>query len=167
MADAYGIPREHNDADTSIVQPVNEIIGNLTLESDVHYSQIEGIFGHQPPRVCLKCTLQRSGDRRRTLNLRLQTDAKTQTINSCRKASATACVRLRAPSFAFAFLKWLRTVSTPRLSAPAISSIVLPSEAIFNTDSSLCVKRVREIAFLIFLIFFFRRRLRHLLFSRH
>ena len=67
MADAYGIPREHNDADTSIVQPVNEIIGNLTLESDVHYSQIEGIFGHQPPRVCLKCTLQRSGDRRRTL----------------------------------------------------------------------------------------------------
>ena len=68
MADAYGIPREHNDADTSIVQPINdyEIIGNLTLEIDVHYSQIEGIFGHQPPRVC-SSGLQRSGDRRRTL----------------------------------------------------------------------------------------------------
>jgi hypothetical protein len=71
---------------------------------------------------------------------------KTQTINSCRIASATACVRLRAISFACAFLKWLRTVSTPRLSAPAISSVVPPSEASFNTDSSLCVKLVRETA---------------------
>jgi len=71
---------------------------------------------------------------------------KTQTINSCRIASATACVRLRALSFALAFLKWLRTVSTPRLSTPAISSVVLPSEASFNTDSSLCVKLVRETA---------------------
>ena len=49
-------------------------------------------------------------------------------------ASATVCVRLRVPSFACAFLKWLRTVSSPRPSAFAVSCIVRPIDACRNTD---------------------------------
>jgi hypothetical protein len=37
-------------------------------------------------------------------------------------ASATVSVRSRVPSFACAFLKWLRAVSPPRPSAFAVSS---------------------------------------------
>lgn len=67
-----------------------------------------------------------------------------QMIRSCRKASATACVRLRLPSFASAFLKWLRTVSTPKPSTLAISRAVLPSEACRSMASSLWVNVDRE-----------------------
>ena len=49
-------------------------------------------------------------------------------------ASATVCVRLRVPSFAFAFLKWLRTVSSPTPSVCAVSCNVRPIEACRNTS---------------------------------
>ena len=59
-------------------------------------------------------------------------------------ASATVCVRLRVPSFACAFLKWLRTVSSPRPSASAVSCNVRPIDACRNTDCSLGVRTERE-----------------------
>ena len=59
-------------------------------------------------------------------------------------ASATVCVRLRVPSFAWAFLKWLRTVSSPRPSAFAVSCNVRPIDACRKTDCSLGVRHARE-----------------------
>ena len=59
-------------------------------------------------------------------------------------ASATVCVRLRVPSFAFAFLKWLRTVSSPTPSAFAVSCNVRPIEACRNTACSLGVRTALE-----------------------
>ena len=55
-------------------------------------------------------------------------------------ASATVCVRLRVPSFACAFLKWLRTVSSPSLRASAVSSTVKPADACRKTARSLGVR---------------------------
>ena len=59
-------------------------------------------------------------------------------------ASATVCVRLRVPSFAFAFLKWLRTVSSPTPSVFAVSCNVRPIEACRNTACSLGVRTACE-----------------------
>jgi hypothetical protein len=58
-----------------------------------------------------------------------------------RNASATAWVRLRAPSLLCTFFKWLRTVSSPRFSSRATSRDCIPAETSRKTANSRGVKR--------------------------
>ena len=60
-------------------------------------------------------------------------------------ASATVCSLFRVPSFVWAFLIWLRTVSSPRPSASAVSFRDLPVEAWRSTDCSLAVSGARAV----------------------
>ena len=71
---------------------------------------------------------------------------RTQTMSSWRMATATVCVRFRVPSFACAFLKWLRAVSSPNPSALAASRKVSPLDACCNTDSSFGERSARSVA---------------------
>ena len=61
----------------------------------------------------------------------------------CRIASATACVRLLAPSFSLALRRCVRMVSSPSLRAAAIALMSLPAAAICSTARSRAVSCAR------------------------
>src|SRR5262245_39292121 len=72
-----------------------------------------------------------------------------------RRASATACVRLRAPNFACAFFMCVRTVSSPRSSSLAIclSGLGLAAPAKSHADSALRALKLKLFGLLAHVVF--------------